>query len=187
MNRNGSSRPQRDSGRRSRAESDTCRRCRAAPPQFAPHQPVAQHEHRGHHPADQRLRPAHRGDEQRNRDERPDADHVGHVERRGLHQAKFAGERFRVGHDGPRRERGTKRNDKALRIRGNCGEKPAMLSACPETRGSVGRPATALGSAIRPTLVLQLLVACRAVAAVDRRFLVAVLGTLIGIGIAAIR
>ena len=52
--------------------------------EFAPHQAVAQRQARAQQPSEQALRPAHGADHQRDGDERPHADHVAHVERRGL-------------------------------------------------------------------------------------------------------
>ncbi len=50
--------------------------------QLGPDQPVADDQERAEDPAEHRLRPAHRRDDQRDRDERADADHVDHVQRR---------------------------------------------------------------------------------------------------------
>src|ERR1051326_3068049 len=44
--------------------------------------------HQGNEPAEHRLWPTERREQERNRNERPDADHVCHVERRGLEQAE---------------------------------------------------------------------------------------------------
>ena len=55
--------------------------------EFRPHQPVAHGEQRAEHPADHGLRPVHRGDDERDRDERPHADHVDHVQRGGVPEA----------------------------------------------------------------------------------------------------
>ena len=57
---------------------------------LGPDQPVADDQHRAEYPPEHRLRPAHRRDDQRHRDERPDADHVDHVERRRTGHADAA-------------------------------------------------------------------------------------------------
>ena len=56
--------------------------------QLAPYHPVAQHDDERDRPAEHRLRAAERRHEERDRDERSDPDHVRHVERRGVQQAK---------------------------------------------------------------------------------------------------
>src|SRR6266850_6006892 len=65
-------------------------RSRQSGPELAPHHAVAQNDDQRDRPAEHRLGAAERGHEQRNRDERPDADHVRHVERRGVQQAEAA-------------------------------------------------------------------------------------------------
>ena len=54
---------------------------------FTPHQSIGQRQNQRHQPAQHRLRPAQRGHQDRDGDERPDAHHVGHVHRGGLHHA----------------------------------------------------------------------------------------------------
>ena len=58
--------------------------------QLAPNQRVRDGDEHGQQPAHHRQRPVERRHERGNRDERPDADHVRHVQRRGLHQAEPA-------------------------------------------------------------------------------------------------
>ena len=60
---------------------------------LAPHQAVGDDDNQRREPADQRLRAAQGRHQERDRDERPDADHVRHVQRRGLKQAETALER----------------------------------------------------------------------------------------------
>ena len=52
-------------------------------PQFAPYQTVGNYDERPRQPAQHGLRAAHGSHQQRNRDERPDPNHVGHVQGRG--------------------------------------------------------------------------------------------------------
>ena len=68
----------------------TAARARHGRAQLAPDQRVRHRDEDGHQPADHRLGPVERRHEGGNRDERPDADHVGHVQRRGLQQAEPA-------------------------------------------------------------------------------------------------
>ena len=56
--------------------------------ELAPDHAVADDDHERDDPAEHRLRAAERRHEQRDRDERPDADHVGHVQRRRLKQTE---------------------------------------------------------------------------------------------------
>ena len=60
--------------------------------ELAPDGAVAQDGDQRDGPAEHRLRAAERRHEQRDRDERPDPDHVRHVERRGVQQAEAARE-----------------------------------------------------------------------------------------------
>ncbi len=60
--------------------------------QFGPDQPIAEREDRAENPAQHGLRTAGGGDDQRQRDERPHADHVDHVQRGGFGQADAADE-----------------------------------------------------------------------------------------------
>src|SRR5206468_2630557 len=65
-------------------------RSRHRRPELAPDHAVAHDDHQGDEPAQHRLWTAQRGHEERDRDERPDPDHVRHVERRGVNQAEPA-------------------------------------------------------------------------------------------------
>ena len=55
--------------------------------QLRPHKAVTRHQQRAQHPAEHRLRPVHRRDDQGNGDERPHPDHVDHVQGGGVPQA----------------------------------------------------------------------------------------------------
>ena len=57
----------------------TAARTRHGRAEFAPDQRVRDSNEHGHHPTEHRLRPLKRRHERGDRDERPDADHVGHV------------------------------------------------------------------------------------------------------------
>ena len=61
--------------------------------QFGPHQPVGHGDHRAQHPGPYREPVARRGNHQRQRDERPHADHLQHIEGHGRAQADAALER----------------------------------------------------------------------------------------------
>ena len=61
-----------------------------AAPKFRPHQAVTHGEDCAQNPSQHGLRAAHGADDQRNGDERPDADHVDHVQRGGAAQADSA-------------------------------------------------------------------------------------------------
>ena len=66
--------------------------------EFTPDQGIGQGDRERHEPSEQRLRPAQRGHEKRNGDERPHADHVRHVQRRGWQHGEPALQmRFRPG------------------------------------------------------------------------------------------
>ena len=62
---------------------------------FGPDKSVAEREAGAEDPAEHGLRAAHRGEDQRQRDERADADHVEHVERDRAGQAEAAREGWR--------------------------------------------------------------------------------------------
>ena len=58
--------------------------------ELAPHHAVGDDDHERDDPAEHRLRPAERGHQQRDRDERADPDHVDHVERGGFDETETA-------------------------------------------------------------------------------------------------
>ena len=72
------------------ADGPACLRQRRA--ELGPDQPVARDEQRADDPPQHRLRPVHRRDHQRDRDERPDADHVDHVQDGGVPETDAADE-----------------------------------------------------------------------------------------------
>ena len=61
-------------------------------PELGPDQPVQQRDDRADDPAQDGLRTAHGRDDQRDRDERPDAHHLSHVQRGGREQPQGADE-----------------------------------------------------------------------------------------------
>ena len=64
--------------------------------ELAPDHAIRNHDEQRNDPSEHRLWTAERGHEQRDRDERPDSHHVGHVESSGLEQAEPAGQLRRM-------------------------------------------------------------------------------------------
>ena len=87
--------------------------------ELRPDQAVAHDEQCAEHPAQHRLRPVHRRDHQRDGDERPDADHVDHVQRGRVPEADAADEAAITGRVGAGNGVGIRRaaSDEILLVR----------------------------------------------------------------------